>query len=741
MSSVVEKLKKSRKTVVVIVAIAVIPLIYAGLLTWANQDPAHNLDSVPAAVVNEDQPASTEDGTVNLGESLTEELTSSTAGNNFDWRSMDADDAEDALASGEVLAVMTIPSGFSAAAVSPADNDAATARPATLSIETNDSANMIAGTIASTIASTVRESLATQVSSEYLKNVYLGFTTVHDKMAEASDGATQLADGAASAADGSATLVAGLDELADGTSLLVSGAQSLANGAAEANTGAQSLSGGLAELQSQTAPLPDQTAQLAAGASTAATGAANLATALDQLETGSAGVSTGTDQALAGASQLSGGLNTLAEESPALATGAENVSTGLANLLTNYDSLNDLQRKATLAALSNGAAQVSTGAQTVQTSSAQLAAGGQALVGSEATNTGLSALSVGAKQLATGTAAASSGADQLKTGTAQVAAGTATLSSKMPELTAGISNAATGSRQLADGVSQVSSGATALADKSTALGSGATNAAAGASTLNDGLIELDNGATQLSEGLTEGVDQVPSYTDAEASALSDVTSDPVRTDFTRKNEVPAYGYALAPYFTALALWVGAIGYFLIMPALSRRALNGGGSGFLVATRSFMTAALVAVVQSALVTLILINGVGLNVANGWGLFGMITLASLTFVAINQALIALLGDPGRFLALILIVLQLSAAGGTYPIQTSPTFFQAIHPWFPLTYAVESFRSLIAGGTLGQAQGIVVMAVWLVAALAVTVVASFRARQRMEDAEAPRAVAAAA
>ncbi len=741
MSSLIEKLKKSRQTVVVIVAIALIPLIYAGLLTWANVDPSNNLDTIPAAVVNDDEPATTGDTTVNLGESLTAELTSSTAGNNFDWRTMDADDAEAALESGDVLAVMTIPSGFSAAAVSPADNDAATARPATLTVETNDAANMIAGTIASTIASTVRDSLATEVSSEYLKNVYLGFTTLHDKMAEAGDGAAQVADGATSAADGSVTLVAGLDELANGTTLLVSGAQSLATGAVEANTGAQSLSGGLATLQSQTAALPDQTAQLASGATTTANGAASLAAAVDQLETGSASVSSGADEALAGATQLRDGLSALATESPNLAAGAGNVSTGIDNLVANYDMMSDQQRKATLAALGSGASEVSTGAQAVQTSSTQLAAGAQALVGTNSTSTGLSALAVGAKQLATGSATASSGADQLQTGTAQVAAGTATLSSNMPELTSGISSAASGARTLASGTSRVASGATALADSSSALDSGATDAASGAATLNDGLGELNNGATQLRDGLTDGIDEVPTYTDAEASALSGVTSNPVRANIERKNEVPTYGYSLAPYFTALALWVGAIGYFLIMPALSRRALNGRGSGFLVAARSFMTAGLVAVAQSALVTLILINGVGLNVANGWGLFGMITLASLTFIAINQAFVALLDAPGRFLALIFIVLQLAAAGGTYPIQTSPMFFQVLHPLFPLTYAVESFRSLIAGGSMGYGQSIIVMAVWLVASLGVTVIASFRERQRMADAEAPNTELAAA
>lgn len=733
MPSLFAKLKKSRQTIVILVAIALIPLIYTGLLTWANQDPTHSLDGVPAAVVNEDSSVTTNGRTLNLGSTLEEELTSSTANNNFTWKSMDAKAAKAALESGEIQAVMTIPDGFSAAAVSPAENNAETARAAKLSVETNDASNMIAGTIATTIATTVRNSLATQVSSEYLKNVYLGFTTVHDKMAEADDGAAQVASGAKSAADGSTALVAGLDQLADGTDLLIAGAGTLANGAAQANSGAHTLRDGLAALQSKTTELPAQTGQLAAGASTAATGADALAVAARQVNTGAASLSTATDTALTGAAQLSGGLNALSSQTPTLADGATTVSVGLANLVANYDIMTDPQRKAALASLSTGAAQVSQGATAVKTSSAQLAAGGTALVGTKTENTGLTGLNAGAQELAAGTAQASTGADQLKAGTAQVSAGAAALSDKMPDLATAISTAATGASTLADGTGQVASGASALAEKSNALGTGTNDAVTGAAKLHDGLGTLDTGAAKLSSGLSDGVSQIPTYTDQEATDLSKVTSDPIHAEITRTNEVPAYGYALAPYFTALALWVGAIGYFLVMPALSRRALQGRGSGFRVAARSFAAVATVAIAQSALVTLILVGGLELNVANPWGLFGMITLASFTFLAINQALIALLGDAGRFLALILIVLQLAAAGGTYPIQTSPMFFQIIHPYFPLTYAVESFRSLIAGGTIDLAPGILVIATWLVAALAVTTIASLRERHQQDSSDA--------
>lgn len=726
MSALITKLKKSRKTFAILVAVAFVPLIYAGTLTWANDDPLHNLDKVPAAIVNLDTPATVGDKTLNLGQTLTDELTSSTAENNFDWRSMDQDKAAAALESGEVLAVMTVPAGFSAAAASPADNDAATARPATLSVKTNDAANMIAGSIASSIASAVRDTLATQVSSEYLKNVYLGFADIHDAVAEAEGGAARLAEGTDSATEGSASLVAGLDQLADGTSLLASGARTLAGGAAEVDAGAQQLSAGLTTLQNKAAALPDRAAQLGTGAASAAASADELAAAVTQIETGAAALSTGADNALSAATRLSDGLDGLAAQSPALAKGANGVATGLSDLLADYDSLNDEQRKTILTALSDGATQVASGTQTVNTSASQLAAGGRALVGNEANRTGLAGLATGASTLATGAERAGADADQLKIGIAKVAAGAATLTSNLPELLSKISDAAAGVHALAGGTSEVSTGAAALADKTSALGTGAASAASGAADLHNGLVDLNDGAVQLSSGLAEGVSQIPTYTKDEAAALSKVTADPVRTDFTRINEVPAYGYALAPYFTALALWVGAISYFLIMPALTRRALTGRGSAFLVAARSFGTAALVAAAQSVLATLILVNGIGLNVANVWGLFGMIAFTSFTFVAINQALIALLGDPGRYIALILIVLQLSAAGGTYPIQTSPAFFQAIHPLFPLTYAVESFRSLIAGGSISHTQGFWVMGAWLLAALAMTALASYRTRR---------------
>ncbi|PPH23533.1 hypothetical protein C5C31_07545 [Rathayibacter rathayi] len=148
------------RLVVVFAAIALIPLIYAGLLTSANLDPSHHLGTVPAAIVNEDTGATAADGsTLALGHDLADELTTSTSDSNFAWTATGADEAAHELASGDVFAVLTVPAGFSTDVASVGGTDPSAAVQAKLSIETNDGANLVVGTIASTIGTTVTKTL------------------------------------------------------------------------------------------------------------------------------------------------------------------------------------------------------------------------------------------------------------------------------------------------------------------------------------------------------------------------------------------------------------------------------------------------------------------------------------------------------------------------------------------------------------------------------------------------------
>ncbi|WP_029149387.1 YhgE/Pip domain-containing protein [Microbacterium indicum] len=775
-------------TLVVIAALSIVPLIYAGALVWSNEDPTHRLDTITAAIVNEDEGGTASDKTVNLGDELVDTLTESDSDTNFSWVEMSASEAKSGLDDGSLLVSLEIPKSFSADAVSAAGDDPSKATSATLTITTNDAANQIIGNMASTVGTAVSDALASKVSDEYLQNIYAGFTTIHGSMADAADGAGELEDGADQAHDGSGELVVGLTQLESGSSTLASGAQqladgaatlssgaqsldsgiadaatgsqTLASGAASAATGAQSLADGLATMKDQTADLPAQTQKLADGAeqvsdatgqlSDAATGVADAA---HEFVDGMTPIVDGAQKALDDAQSVLDGAGDLASSIPDLGTGATSVSDGLADLASGYDSMTDEERKSLIDQLAQSASSVSDATTAAGDSAAQLRQDAADLVGSSDSGTGLTSLRDIAKELGdevTGLAdKAAAGAKQLSDGATAVSDGAATLASKSGELADGIATASDGATALASGTQQVSDGAASLAtglgtaktgadslasgsatlassaqqlaDGANTLSDGTTTATDGAQTLDDGLGTLADGSATLADGLASGVDEVPSYTDSEAQTAASAASKPVTIDAQRLNEVPAYGYGLAPYFLSLALWVGALAFYLMMPPLRERLLRSRMPGWLAGLASFVPGAIMAVVQGLLMIAVVHLGLGIEVSNLPGLVGMLLLTGVAFNAINQALTALLGAPGRFIALIMIVLQLASAGATYPIQTTPGVFQTLHGLLPMTYTVEAIRSLIAGGSIGITQAVGVLSGWLIAALAATMLAA--------------------
>ncbi len=759
-------LRSSGTTVVVLVGIAVIPAVYAAVLIGANSDPQGNLDRVPAAIVNFDRPArpDTEGGVeVRLGEQLTDELLDDGGGSaSFDWRVMADTDARAALEDGEIYVLLTIPSDFSANAVSAANDDPSTATAAILTITTSDSTNLVVGNIAANVAAEVSAGLREKVSKEYLSSIYAGLTTIGDTVAEAADGAGELRDGATQAADGSAELVVGLSglaagagdltsgvsRLADSTATLSTGSQELASGAVAARDGATQLSDALDQLADGTRDIPDQLSVLTLGASqvadgtvAAADGAAALANGTTDLQSASAALSEGVSQALTGAQDLKEGTGQLAEQVPALTDGASGVSQGLAVLLAQYDQLDDVQRKTMLSQLAAGADGVAAATDRVGTVATQLDTGATALVGSAQARSGLAYLAVGASEttqatglLADGVGTLAANLSTLSAGAAGVADGTETLSSGLGTLTTGISNAATAAGALSDGSAGVASGAGRLADGTSQLASGASTLLSGAGrvaegtadavdaagTLTDGLSTLSEGGGELADGLAAGAENIPSYNNTERDRLSTVAAAPVEVETTRAYEVPTYGYGLAPYFAGLALWVGAIAFYLMRPALNPLLLAERRPAWLIALRSLGPGAVMAVLQSLGVVLAVL-WLGIQPAALVPLIGLAILSSLAFIAINQALIALFDAPGRFLALLMIVLQLASAGGMYPIETAPALYQAIHGWLPMTATVQGLRSLIAGGTVGLSTAVPVLLAWLAAGVLGTFVAA--------------------
>ena len=327
---------------------------------------------------------------------------------------------------------------------------------------------------------------------------------------------------------------------------------------------------------------------------------------------------------------------------------------------------------------------------------------------------------------------------RLASGAGRLADGTSQLAAQAGPLADGIATAASGASDLASGNARLASGADTLADGAGDAATGSAQAADGAEALDEGLRALAQGVAQLRDGLVDGTGDVPRYTDDEARSLSDVAASPVTAGADRINEVDGYGSGLAPYFLSLALWVGAMSFYMMASAMSASALAERRPAWLVMLRSLVPGAAMGVVQAILAACVLHFWVGVDVANLPGVLGIAALASVTFMALNQALIALLGSPGRFIALLMIVLQLASAGGTYPVETAPAIYQWLHGALPITHTVEAFRSLIAGGGIGIGPVVGALAIWLGVALVLSLAASLIAlrKERKDDDAAPAA-----
>jgi putative membrane protein len=288
---------------------------------------------------------------------------------------------------------------------------------------------------------------------------------------------------------------------------------------------------------------------------------------------------------------------------------------------------------------------------------------------------------------------------------------------KVNALNTGAAKVANGAETLHTGLGTASTGA---ADLDTGVGRLKT----GANDLKGGMYKLVDGSGKLAGGLHDGAGRIPDYDKQDRDRRTDVMADPVRLATEDLHKAPNYGTGFAPYFIPLSLWVGAMVAYMLIQPLNRRALAAGASAWRIALAGWLPVAALGVLQTAALMAVLHFAVGLEMARAAGTVGFLFLVTACFAAIVQWLNARFGAAGRILVLAFLMLQLTSAGGTYPVQTSPGFFNAIHPFLPMSYVVEALRRLITGGGLGPVwQACAVLVAFTAGALALTAVAARR------------------
>ncbi|WP_461214495.1 YhgE/Pip domain-containing protein [Lacticaseibacillus sp. GG6-2] len=159
--------------------------------------------------------------------------------------------------------------------------------------------------------------------------------------------------------------------------------------------------------------------------------------------------------------------------------------------------------------------------------------------------------------------------------------------------------------------------------------------------------------------------------------------------------IPTYGSQSAPFYLALCIWVGALllGAILITEYHLPEALQAATvkQQYIARWLTFVGLGMCQGLIAALGNLFLI---GTYVVNKplYLLFAM-GLAAV-FVSILYSLIALFGNIGKGIGIIILVLSISGAGGNFPVVLSGKFFQMINPWLPFTYAVNALRETVGG-----------------------------------------------
>ena len=209
---------------------------------------------------------------------------------------------------------------------------------------------------------------------------------------------------------------------------------------------------------------------------------------------------------------------------------------------------------------------------------------------------------------------------------------------------------------------------------------------------------IQQSAKELAEAVRSGeVEKIRGLLGAGTSELSEFVSAPVVLDKKVMFPVANYGSAMAPFYTVLSIWVGAI----VLAAMLKVNLTEERKRELEDLRDYQVYLgrmvffiVIALLQSGLVCLgdlffleIQCEHPGLFLLAGW-------FTGVVFAVIMYTLTISFGDVGKAIAVILLVIQVAGSGGTFPIEMTPQFFQNMAGLMPFTYSMSAMRECIGG-----------------------------------------------
>ena len=715
---------KSPKLWVTMIGVALVPALYNLSFLGSMWDPYGNVDDLPVAVVNQDKSSTLNDQTLSIGDDMLDSMSKNKA---LDYHFVSAEKAEEGLENGDYYMVITLPEDLSEKAASLLTDDP---EKLTINYQTTAGRSFVASKMSESAMTKLKDTVSENITETYTKAVFKSMSSLQDGLQEASDGGNELLSGSQQLESGSQTITdnlntaaSGSQTLADGTATLSSGLTTYTNGVSSLASGSTTLSTGLATYVAGVNTLSSGLNELNAN-SQKLVGATKLNDALQTIQTQ---LNSTTLPDISKVQEAISDLTKLDEKLSTMSTAISSItSSDLAAVQATsaYKNLSSDKQAEIDSAITTGG-----GAQTVQQLTAQIEETQKQI--SQLTNlstqlstlstllTNLANLQAGISQASTGSQQLVGGLTQLKTGLEDENEGIPYLASGLQQYTSGVAQAADGANQLVannnqltSGASQISSGANQLAASNSQLTSGASQLQSGAETLASGSSQLASGSDTLTSGLTtltsslsEASNQLSLVSVTNKNAK--LVSNPVSTKETDNDSVKVNGIGMAPYMIAVSLMVVALSTNVIFASsLSGRPVK---NRFEWAKQKLFINGLISTVGS-LVLYGAIQFLGFEANYEWRTIFLIILGGWTLMALVTALVGWDNRYGSFLSLLMLLLQIGSAGGSYPIELSPKFFQVVHPYMPMTYIVTGLRQTISmTGSIGTQIGVLSLIIY--------------------------------
>lgn len=675
------RVRGSVVALIVAVGLVIVPTLYAWFNIAGSWDPYGNTGNLKVAVANSDNGYMSDliPVRVNIGDTVVSALREN---DQLDWRFVSESDAVEGVRSGEYYAAVVIPENFSSRMMTVFSSDAEHAE---IVYYENQKANAIAPRVTDKAASTVRQ----QIDETFAKTISdVGLATT-SSLLEFMDG-DQIA---AYAGNLSGTLAGAITTLRD------------ASGSVDEFAGL---------LQSSTGLL-DSTSDLLASAGTASKDAEAL---VGDAKTGLSGMHDALDAAVAAINQSlkdSAGDYDAAAKAIDEAFGAADAHVSLtvtqlrdasADVAKRASDMRDVQDNILAVERDVEGSNLPEKLKVELVQKIDIVAN---TVGNVANQQELLAkhLSDAAASLETGAADARAKAQAVKDGIAEAKGSiggvkdsyNATLKQQISDLSDAVADVARRGSDMADDlgatVTDLSHAASALSDDL----AGAHEVLAGASA---DLVSAADDLQRLKEGLDTAVtsgdlDRVRELIGSDPAALADALAAPVALDRQAVYHIKNYGSAMAPFYTTLSIWVAGIVLAAMLKAnvdeADVKALGNPRLHELYLGR-YAFFALLAFAQATLVCAGDLLFFGIQCEHPFQFMLVGWLAGFVFSNMIYTLTVSFGDIGKAIAVVLLVMQVAGSGGTFPIEMTADFFQAVYPFLPFTHAINAMHAAMAG-----------------------------------------------